>query len=303
MIAASNRSDMLDPALVRPGRFDRELEISMPDRAGRLAILEVHARGKKLADDADLDAVAGVTPGFSGADLANIINEAGLLAARKRLSAITKDALEEAVERVLLGIASSRHIMTEEERRIVAYHEAGHALVGLSLPGVTVPHKVSIVPRGKALGYVWNVEDDRVIQPRSALMNQMAMGFGGRTAEELVIGEPGSGAGNDLANVTQLARHMVCELGMSDALGGVTYGADGGGPNLPSPAAQPSDEEARVIGEEVRKLVDEAHERAREVLTDSREALDRIAQALLERETITAAELETLVRPPAPAAA
>ena len=304
VMAATNRTDMLDPALVRPGRFDREVEISMPDRAGRRAILDVHARHKKLADEIDLDAVAGVTPGFSGADLANIVNEAGLLSARKRLPAITKETMEEAVERVLLGIGSRRHIMTEEERRIVAYHEAGHALVGLSLPGVTVPHKVSIVPRGRALGYTWNVdEDERMIQSRSALINQMAMGFGGRTAEELVIGEPGSGAGNDLARITQLARHMVCELGMSEALGGVTYGIETNGWDPHSELRHASEEEAKLIGEEVRKLVDEAHERARQVLTDSRDALDRIADALLEQETITADELETLVRPPAPAAA
>ena len=297
VMAATNRTDMLDPALVRPGRFDREVEITMPDRAGREAILALHARGKKLADDVDLSIVAGVTPGFSGADLANIVNEAGLLAARKHLPAISKAMMEEAVERVLLGIGSRRHVMTDEERRIVAYHEAGHALVGLTLPGVTVPHKVSIIPRGRVLGYVWNVEEEeRIIQSRSAMINQMAMGFGGRAAEELVIGEPGSGSANDLANVSWVARRMVCELGMSEALGGVSYTER---PYNDSRLGLPgySDEETRIIGEEVRRLIDEAHERATRVLTDSREALERIAEALLERETITADELEELVRP------
>ena len=206
------------------------------------------------------------------------------------------------MERVLFGIGSRWHVMTEEERRIVAYHEAGHALVGLTLPGVTVPHKVSIVPRGKTLGFVWNVEDEREIQSRSALMNQMAMGFGGRTAEELVMGDPGSGAADDLAAVSHLARKMVCELGMTDALGGVTYGD---WPDLDLRPGSPvySEQETKIIGEEVRRLVDEAHERAREVLTDSRDALDRIAQALLEHETITADQLENLVRPPSAAPA
>jgi cell division protease FtsH len=272
--------------------------MALPDRGGRRAILELYVRGKPIAEDVDLDVVAGVTSGFSGAELANIVNEAGLLATRRRLPAISRATMEEAIERVLVGVASRRHLMTEEERRIVAYHEAGHALVGLSLPGVKVPHKVTIVPRGRLVGYVWSVDgEERAIHSRSALLNQMAVAFGGRTAEELVIGEPGSAAADDLAQVSALARRMVCELGMSEALGGVTYNGhatDDAGSARPSY----SEAESRLIGEEVRRLIDDAHERSRQVLSDSREALDRLAQALLERETVTADELEELVRPP-----
>jgi ATP-dependent metalloprotease FtsH len=273
VMAATNRPDMLDPALLRPGRFDRQLSMSLPDRAGRRAILELYVHGKPTADDVDLDVVASVTPGFSGAELANLVNEAGLLATRRRLPAISRAVMEEAIERVLVGVASRRHLMTDEERRIVAYHEAGHALVGLTLPGVKVPHKVTIVPRGRLVGYVWSVEEEeRTIRSRSALLNQMAVAFGGRTAEELVIGEPGSGAADDLAQISSVARRMVCELGMSDALGGVTYNG-----HATDDARSPSysEAEARLIGEEVRRLIDDAHERSRQVLSDSREALDR----------------------------
>jgi len=295
VMGATNRIDILDPALLRAGRFDRQIEIALPDRPGRRAILELYARDKRLADDVDLDGVAAVTSGFSGADLASIVNEAGLLATRRRQTWISRELMEEAVERVLVGISSRRHLMTAEERRVVAYHEAGHAIVGLALPGGSVPHKVTIVPRGQRVGYVWNVEDDeRVIHSRSALINQMAVGFGGRTAEELVVGEPGSGAADDLAKVSSLARKMVCELGMSDALGGVTYNghraSDGHAPAGPGY----SDEEARLIGAEVRRLIDEAHDRSRRVLTESRAALDRIADALLERETLSSDELKAL---------
>jgi cell division protease FtsH len=252
-----------------------------------------------VAGDVALDVVAGLTPGFSGADLANLVNEAGLLATRRRLSEISSEVMDEAIERVLLGISSRRHILTEEERRITAYHEAGHALVGLSLPGVAVPHKVTIVPRGRLGGYLWSVEEhERAIHSRSVLINQMAVGFGGRAAEELVIGEPGSGAADDLAKISSLARRMVRELGMSAALGGVTYSEHSNG----GPGSGYSDEENKLIGEEVRLLIDEAHGRSLRVLTDSREALDRIAAALLERETLTADELDELVGPVAPVA-
>ncbi len=295
VMAATNRPDMLDTALMRPGRFDRQVEMVLPDRAGRRAILAVHAEGKRLAADVDLDLVAGLTPGFSGADLANVINEAALLAARQRLVEISSAGLDEAVERVLLGVGSRTHILTDEERRTVAYHEAGHALVGLALPGVSVPHKISIVPRGRTLGHVWNIdEDERAIYPRSTLINHMAMALGGRSAEEIVFGEPGSGASDDLARVSSLARRMVCEFGMSDALSGVSYHDEH---HTDSRAGMPgySDEETRLIGVEVRRLVDEAHDRAREVLLDSRSTLDAIAEALLQRETVSAQALETLI--------
>ncbi len=296
VMAATNRPDMLDPALMRPGRFDRQVEMVLPDRAGRRAILAVHAQGKRLAPTVDLDMLAGVTQGFSGADLASVINEAALLAARQRLAEVSPALLEEAVERVLLGVGSRRHILTDDERRTVAYHEAGHALVGLALPGVSVPHKVSIVPRARSLGHVWNIdEDERAIYPRSTLINHMAMALGGRSAEEIVFGEPGSGAADDLARVSALARKMVCEFGMSQALSAVSYNdqhyAD-------SRSGMPgySDEESRLIGAEVRRFVEEAHDCARGVLLESRSTLDAIAEALLERETVSAEALETLIR-------
>jgi len=297
VMAATNRPDLLDPALVRPGRFDRQVEITLPDRPGRRAILDLHAKDKRLAANADLDLVAGVTQGFSGADLANVVNEAALLAARERVGEISRAVLEEAIERVLLGVSSRRHIMTEPERRIVAYHEAGHALVGLALPGVSVPHKVSIIPRGRSLGHVWHIdEDERAIHSRSELINQMAMDMGGRTAEELVFGEPGTAAADDLARVSAMARKMVCELGMSDALGGLTY-TDGSYADSRTGSPGYSEKETTLIGDEARRLIDEARDRACLVLDGSRSTLERIAETLLERETISATELEALVGP------
>jgi len=289
VIAATNRIDILDPALIRPGRFDRQVTVELPDRAGRQAILAVHAKDKRLADDVDLAGVARVTRGFSGADLANVLNEATLLTARARDAQVSAAAIEEAVERVLLGIASHRHILSDAERMIVAYHEAGHALVGRALPGIAIPHKITITPRGRTLGYVWNVdEDNRTIHSRSALTNRMAMMLGGRVAEELVFGDPSSGAGEDLSGVNALAQRMVCELGMSPALGHLTFELDHDG------ARRYSEDEARLIGIEIRRLTDEAHDRARRLLAGSRDVLDRVAHALVEQETLTASELEHL---------
>ncbi len=300
LMAATNRPDILDPALVRSGRIDRSVEILLPDRAGRREILAVHARDKRLGADADLDLVASITPGFSGADLANVLNEAALLAARDGDPAITAAVLEEAVERGFLGVSSKRRVMTAEERRIVAYHEAGHALVGLALPGVTVPRKLSIIPRGPGLGWVWAVDDERAIHSRSMLLNQMAMLLGGRVAEQVVFGEAGSGAANDLARVSATARWMVCELGMSEALGDMSYGdeqSDGRAGGRPY-----SEKEAALIGDEARRLVDEARALAYDVLVPARASLDRVAKALLERETLSATQLEVLARPRAPVA-
>jgi len=290
VMAATNRPDILDPALVRAGRFDRQVAIDPPDRSGRHAILEIHAKGKPLAHDVDLQAVARMTQGFSGADLANVINEATLLTARRGLREVSPDVLEHAVERVMLGVGQRREVLSERERQITAYHEAGHALVGRALPQASSPHKLSIIPRGRRGGYVWSVdEEERAVHSRSALMDRMATMLGGRAAEQLVFGEPGSGAADDLAKVNDLARSMVCELGMAEALADLTFGnGHDGSPRY-------SEEEARLIGAEVRRLIGEARERARGVLAGSRASLDRIAQALLERETLTAEELEVLV--------
>jgi cell division protease FtsH len=300
VMAATNRPDMLDPALVRPGRFDRHVAVQLPDRAGRAAILRVHAEGKRLGADVDLERVARLTPGFSGADLAAVLNEAALLAARRRLPEVPMDAVEEAMERLVLGVSSRRHVLTAEERRTVAYHEAGHALVALSLPGARVPHKLSVIPRGRALGFVWEMtEDDRAVHPRSDLVDQLAMLLGGRVAELMVFGEPSSGAADDLRRATAMARRMVCELGMSDAVGGVSYADPDGDERGPW-----SEEELRLVGAEVRRLVEEAERLARRVLDGARGTLEDVAAALLEREVLSAHELEAIVdrgapRPPA----
>jgi ATP-dependent metalloprotease FtsH len=288
VMAATNRVDMLDPALVRPGRFDRQVNVQLPDRAGRRAILAIHAHGKRLADDVDLDALAGFTPGFSGADLAAVLNEATLLAARRRLEEAPMQVVEEALERLVLGVSSRRHILTPSERRLVAYHESGHALVGLALPGARVPTKLSVIPRGNALGFTWELEDaDQVVHVRSQLVDQLAMLLGGRAAEVLAFGQPSSGAADDLRRASAIARRMVAELGMSDAVGALSYGPDA--------PAQCSQEELALIGAEVRRLVDEAQRLATGVLESSRETLDDVATALLKHEVLDRRELEAIV--------
>lgn len=293
VMAASNRPDILDSALIRPGRFDRTVTIGLPDRKGRRDILEVHAHGKKLAADVDLDLVAGLTRGLSGAELANIMNEATLLAARRKVPAANMALIEEAIERVSLGVSRS-HILGDEERAAVAYHEVGHALVGRALPGATTPHKLTIIPRGKALGATWNAsEADRLVHSRSVLIEQMAGILGGRAAEEIVFGEPSSGAADDLARVRSIARQMVCELGMSEALGQLSYTDSDAGSVPPY-----SDEAARLIDVETRRLVDLAFGQAKGILTASRSQLDKVARALMERETLGAEELDELAGPP-----
>ena len=287
VMAATNRPDILDPALVRPGRFDRTVSVGLPDRAGRRAILELHATGKPLAPGVDLDLVARLTQGFSGADLANVVNEAALLAARRGVAQITFPLLEEGVDRALLGVSGHATRMSSIERRAVAYHEAGHALVAMALPNTAPPHKLTIVPRGRTLGHCARVaEDDKVLFSRSALLDDLAVALGGRAAEDLVLGDPLSGVADDLRRVGDIARRMVCELGMSDAVGLVPH-ADGG----------LSNDAARVIETEVRRLVDDAYGRARRVLLAWRAALDAVASALLEHETLSAADLERLAGP------
>ncbi len=295
VMAATNRPDTLDPALVRPGRFDRQVTMELPDLEARRAILDIHARGKRLGPDADLDAVARLTRGMAGADLANVMNEAALLAARARGDWITIPILEEAIDRAALGIGGVRK-MTDEDRRAVAYHEAGHGLVAMALPGGRVLHKLTIIPRGRSLGAAYlPAADDRYTHPRSLLVERMATLLGGRTAEKLVFGELGDGASSDLAAVGALGRHMVSELGMSEAVGAINYAEElrGNGYRVHS------EETARLIDAEVRRLVDEAEEMARRVLTGSRVALDRVAEALMERETLTLEEVEEIAGPAA----
>jgi cell division protease FtsH len=290
VMAASNRPELLDPALVRPGRFDRTVTIGLPDRQARAEILAVHAKGKRLAATVDLDVVTGMTSGFSGADLANVLNEATLLAARHRRPDVAMELLEEAVERVGLGVSRAQ-LLTDEDRAMVAYHEVGHALVGRALPGARAPRKVSIVSRGRALGATWNLDEGtRVVHPKSVLIDQMAGLLGGRAAEELVFGEPGSGAADDLERVGQIARQMVCEFGMSEALGHLAY-SQGSGDGR---SRRYSEEAAATIDTEIRRLVDTAYGRANAVLAASTGALERAAQALLARETLSAEELDEL---------
>ncbi len=295
VMAATNRPDILDPALIRPGRFDRQVTIDLPDRAGRLDILQLHARSKPLSGDIDFDVVAGLTQGFSGADLANVMNEAALLAVRRNLRTISMSLIEESIERAILGVGSRVRVLTDRERAMVAYHEAGHALVGRALPGAAPPHKISIIGSARSLGHVIGAaESDRVVHTRSILLDEMATLLGGRVAEEIVFDEPSAGATDDLRRVSEIARKMITEMGMSEELGPLAYpdGMSNGGPH-PSY----SDVSARKIDEEVSKLVDEAQRRSREVLNSQREALERVAQALLERETLSSQDLEEIAGP------
>ena len=290
VMAATNRPDMLDPALIRPGRFDRVIALDLPDRPARRSILAVHAADKRLAADVDLDVIADVTRGLSGADLANLVNEAALLAARRGTGAITHALLEEAHDRAGRGVSGSRSL-SEHDRRTVAYHEAGHGLVARALPGGRILHKISIVSRGSALGVTWLPEsDDQLLHRRSLLVERMATLLGGRVAETLVFGECSDGASNDLAQVSTLARRMVARFGMSEALGPLNYGDEWEG-------GQYSEDTARLIDGETRRLVDEAEVLAREVLARSREDLDRVASALLERETLTLADVDAIAGP------
>ncbi len=290
VMAATNRADILDPALVRPGRFDRHVTLDLPDVEARRAILDVHAGRKPVSGDVDLDAVARLTRGMAGADLANVMNEAALLSARRQSGEITMPVMEEAIERAGFGIGGSRKL-SEEDRRAVAYHEAGHGLVAMALPGGRILHKLSIIPRGSALGAAWLPEsEDRYTRSRSLLVERMATLLGGRTAEELVFGEPGDGAGSDLSRVGETARSMVAQLGMSKAVGAINYADEVGPDGRPTY----SEETARLIDSEARRLVEEAGAMAHEVLVGSRETLDRVAEALMERETLTLEEVEEI---------
>ncbi len=298
VMAATNRPEILDPALVRAGRFDREITIDLPDRGGRRDILQVHVGSKRLAGDVDLDAIAGITRGLSGADLANVMNEAALLSARRGSAQISMATVEEAVGRSTMGIGRA-HVLTDDERGVIAVHEAGHIVVARAMPEGRLPHMVSIIPSGRSLGRAWLTDThDRLVQSRSGLIDEMAILLGGRGAEELVFGQAGSGASGDLARVGSIAHHMVRELGMSDALGGMGYGADHDGDGH---AVAYSDDTARMIDAEARKLVAEAQARAEEALRSSRALLDRMAGALLEAETLNSEQIEQLVGEPAPA--
>jgi cell division protease FtsH len=295
LIAATNRPDILDPALLRPGRFDRQIVVDRPDLEGRKKILEVHAKDKPLADSVDLEVLARRTPGFTGADLANLMNEAALLAARHDLRKVGMRELEEAIDRVIAGPERKTRVMSEKEKLVIAYHEGGHAMVGHVLPHADPVHKVSIVARGRALGWTLSLPtEDKYIVSRSELRDQLAVLMGGRTAEELIFEEPTTGAQNDIEKATEIARAMVTEYGMSDALGPQQLGQKHGEVFLGRDFGhQPnySEEVASRIDAEVRRLLDNAHEEARSILQRHRKTLDALAAALIERETLDTPEL------------
>ena len=300
LIAATNRPDILDPALLRPGRFDRQIVVDRPDLAGRSRILHVHARGKPLAKQVDLDVLAKRTPGFTGADLANLLNEAAILTARRNLSQIGMRECEEAIDRVLAGPERKTLVMSDHDKLVTAYHEAGHAIVGHVLPHADPIHKVSIVARSRSLGLTYTLPEDRYNHSRSQLRDAMAMCLGGRTAEEIVFSEPTTGAENDIEKVTRIARAMVTEYGMSDVLGPQQLGQREGevflGREL-NHQANYSEEIAAVIDREVRRLIDEAHDRARAVLVHYRRTLDLLARELVERETLDGLDLAGILDP------
>ena len=299
LIAATNRPDILDPALLRPGRFDRQIVVDRPDRKGRKKILEVHTRGKPLAADIELDVLAGQTPGFTGADLSNLINESALLTARKGHREITMVELEEGIMRVIAGPEKKSRVMGEKERLITAYHELGHAIVGHLLPNCDPVHKVSIISRGQALGYTISLPtEDKFLTTRAELADTMAMTLGGRAAEEIVFNEITTGASNDLEKVTQTAKQMVMRYGMSERLGPRVFGHDRGQPFLGREfSSEPdySDEIAREIDDEIRRVVEEAHQTAKDILNERRDDLESVTKILLERETIDAKEFIALL--------
>src|SRR5438445_752071 len=299
LIAATNRPEILDPALLRAGRFDRVVLVDRPERKGRLQILQVHARKVRLAPDVDLEKVAALTPGFSGADLANLVNEAALLATRRGADAVTLEDFNQAIERMVAGLEKKNRVLNETERRVVAHHEMGHAMVAMALPGTDPVHKISIIPRGVgALGYtIQRPTEDRFLMTRSELENKMAVLLGGRAAEEVIFGHQSTGAANDLAKVTDIARSMVMRYAMVESLGHIAYEEQ--------PAAflgvQPfqknreySEATAREIDIAVRDIVDAVYEKAKAILTRERAALERWAQKLLEKETLGESELAEL---------
>jgi cell division protease FtsH len=304
IIAATNRPDVLDAALLRPGRFDRQVVVDRPDYAGRLEILNVHARGKTLAKDVDLEKIARRTPGFTGADLSNLLNEAAILAARRNLTEIAMDEINDAIDRVLAGPEKKDRVMSEKRKTLVAYHEAGHALVGALMPDYDPVQKISIIPRGRAGGLTWfTPSEDRMdsgLYSRSYLQNQMAVALGGRVAEEIIFGEEEvtTGASNDLQQVARVARQMVMRFGMSDRLGPVALGRQQGNMFLGRDIMSErdfSEETAAAVDEEVRNLVDQAYKRAKDVLVNNKHVLDKLADMLVEKETVDSDELQDLL--------
>ncbi len=301
LIAATNRPDILDPALLRPGRFDRQISVEAPDLAGRHKILLVHARGKPMAPGIDLMSVARRTPGFTGADLANVLNEAALLTARQNAKLIDAAALDEAIDRVIAGPQKRTRLMSEKEKLITAYHEGGHALVAAALPGTDPVHKVTILPRGRALGYTMVLPDeDKYSQTRSEMLDKLAYMLGGRAAEEMVFHDPTTGAGNDIDKATSLARAMVTQYGMTERLGAIKLGDSNGEPFLGRDYGHTrnySEDVAAIVDEEVKKLLATAHQEAFDILQENRDVLDSLVLALLEKETLDKEQVAHVFEP------
>lgn len=295
LIAATNRPDILDPALLRPGRFDRQIPVERPDLKGREAILKVHAKGKPVAKDVDLLAFARRTPGFTGADLANVLNEAALLTARENHKVINSAALDEAIDRVMAGPARKTRVMSEEERRVTAYHEGGHALVAHALPHTDPVHKITIMPRGRALGYTMVLpDDDKYSITRNQLLDQLAYSLGGRAAEELIFHDPSTGASNDIEKATTLARAMVTQYGMTEKIGAIKLGTDSSEPFMGRDYGHTrdfSEAVAAMIDSEIRTLIENAHQEAFDILDENRTILDEMVLQLLERETLNKEEI------------
>jgi len=292
LIAATNRPDVLDPALLRPGRFDRQIPVEAPDLAGREQILEVHVKGKPMDATVDLNAVAKKTPGYTGADLANVLNEAALLTARSNANLIDDRALDEAIDRVMAGPQKRTRLMDEHERKVTAYHEGGHALVAAAMNQTAPVTKITILPRGRALGYTMVVpESDKYSVTRNELLDQMAYAMGGRVAEEIVFHDPSTGASNDIEKATDTARKMVTEYGMSEKVGAVRLAGSAAEQGMGTASRDFSDEMAHLVDQEVRELIEQAHNDAYQALTANRHVLDRLALALLERETLNQKEI------------
>ncbi|MER7464096.1 ATP-dependent zinc metalloprotease FtsH [Streptomyces sp. NPDC097981] len=307
LIAATNRPDILDPALLRPGRFDRQIAVDRPDMQGRLEILKVHQKGKPVAPDVDLSAVARRTPGFTGADLSNVLNEAALLTARSDLKLIDNHMLDEAIDRVVAGPQKRTRIMSDREKKITAYHEGGHALVAAASPNSDPVHKITILSRGRALGYTMVLPDeDKYSTTRNEMLDQLAYMLGGRAAEELVFHDPTTGAANDIEKATATARAMVTQYGMTERLGAIKFGGDNTEPFLGREMSHPrdySEEVAALVDEEVKKLIETAHNEAWEILVENRDVLDNLVLALLEKETLGKEQIaeifSTIVKRPA----
>jgi cell division protease FtsH len=300
LIAATNRPDVLDPALLRPGRFDRQIAVDRPDLKGREAILQVHAKGKPLSDEVKLVDYARRTPGFTGADLANVLNEAALLSARENKSVIGNPELDEAIDRVMAGPQRKSRLMSDDERRVTAYHEAGHALVAHALPHTDPVHKVTIMPRGRALGYTMVLPDeDKYSTTRNQLLDQLAYSLGGRAAEELIFHDPSTGASNDIEKATELARAMVTQYGMTEAIGAIKLGGGASEPFLGRDYGHQRDYSeniAGVVDREIRRLIENAHQEAFDILVANRKILDEMVIELLEKETLNKDEIAAIFK-------